>query len=82
MLTTPSVLRYLADLTQPGGTLTVLAAMVLGVLACWRPARRDRTGHRSGARDPRRRDPARRKNHPAPRGRPARPATRKRGGRS
>ena len=72
MMTTPSVLRYLADLTQQGGTLTVLAAMVLGVLACWLPGRRDRTGHRPGARARQRRNPARRNHRPAPRKRGSR----------
>jgi len=78
MMTTPSMLRYLTDLAQQGGTLTVLGAMVLGVLACWLPARRDRPG----ARRAQRRDRARRNHRPAPRGRAAARVPRKRGGRS
>jgi hypothetical protein len=76
MMTLQSLLRYLADLAQQGGTLTVLAAMVLGVVTHWLVS----CGEIVAARRPARRDLVRHSNRRAPRHRPAR--SRKRGGRS
>jgi hypothetical protein len=76
MMTLQSLLRYLADLGQQGGTLTLLAAMVLGVLTYWLVGRRETVG----ARRPARRDLVRHSNRRAPRNRP--PRSRRRGGRS
>jgi hypothetical protein len=72
MLTTESLLRYLADLASRGGTLTAIAAMLTGVLACWLFARRAPSSDRSGGRRSPRRD-VRRRNSPLPLERARRP---------
>jgi hypothetical protein len=65
MLTAESLLRFLADLAAQGGTLTAIAAMMGGVLACRWLARRAPSGDRSGGRRSPRRD-VRRKKSPLP----------------